>query len=453
MHYKLLSLLLVVALPLASVTWGSVEMSDVERALSSNPEISAQGIKALRARGPVALDELFTMRDRVRSRTSLSERPSIPLKSEDKEQLERVIDLVAGQRYASVSRLFWYTDFERAQEIARETGKPILSLRLLGKLTDELSCANSRFFRTTLYANQEVAKYLRKHFVLHWKSVRPVPVVTIDFGDGRKLKRTLTGNSIHYVLTADGRPIDALPGLYAPQSFLEGLQRAEIVATRVTTMNPAGRDVALKQYHDERLRAIAQAWQADLARVKLAVQRSKTSAAASSAKLANLHSQTDSALGKINLTAAPSVMLQFLEKETDDPMWRKIAALYRGKTELDTSSIILMNRENPPPAAAAMPLAVNKMVVERVLLRMVNQMVDRFQSDLALDTVRNEYLLHGKLHEWFSRGGAPTDVEQLNEQVYARLFLTPSSDPWLGLVNPATYTGLKNAGIVSGSVE
>jgi hypothetical protein len=134
-------------------------------------------------------------------------------------------------------------------------------------------------------------------------------------------------------------------------------------------------------------------------------------------------------------------------------MWRKIAALYRGKTDLDTSSIILMNRENPPPAAAAMPLAVNKMVVEHLLLRMVNQMVDKFQSDLALDTVRNEYLLHRQLHEWFSRGGAPADIEQLNEQVYAKLFLTPNSDPWLGLVNPSTYTGLKNAGIVSRSTE
>jgi len=437
MHYKLLSLLLVVALPLASLASGSADLSDVERALSSNPQLSAHGIKALRARGPESLDELFTMRDRMRFRTLLSERPSIPMKREDKEQveqLERVIDLVAGQRYASVSRLFWYTNFERAQEIARQTEKPILSLRLLGKLTDEFSCANSRFFRTTLYANQQVAKYLREHFVLHWKSVRPVPVVTIDFGDGRKLKRTLTGNSIHYVLTSDGRPIDALPGLYAPQSFLEGLQRAEIIATRVATLNPAGMDVALKQYHNERLRAIAQAWQADLARVKLAVQ-------------------TDSAAGRTNVIHAESLNLQFLEKEMDDPMWRKIAALHRGETELDASSIALMNRENPPPAAAAMPLAVNKMVVERVLLRMVNQMVDRFQSDLALDTVRNEYLLHGKLHEWFSRGGAPTDVEQLNEQVYARLFLTPSSDPWLGLVNPTTYTGLKNAGIVSRSVE
>jgi hypothetical protein len=53
-----------------------------------------------------------------------------------------------------------------------------------------------------------------------------VPRVTIDFGDGRKMETTITGNSIHYVLDADGRPIDAIPGLYGPKAFLRALQSA-----------------------------------------------------------------------------------------------------------------------------------------------------------------------------------------------------------------------------------
>ena len=32
---------------------------------------------------------------------------------------------------------------------AQRTNRPILSLRLLGNLTDDFSCANSRFFRVT----------------------------------------------------------------------------------------------------------------------------------------------------------------------------------------------------------------------------------------------------------------------------------------------------------------
>ena len=44
----------------------------------------------------------------------------------------------------------------------------------------------------------------RDKFVLHWQSVRPVPKVRIDFGNGRTLEKTLTGNSLHLVLDSDG---------------------------------------------------------------------------------------------------------------------------------------------------------------------------------------------------------------------------------------------------------
>ena len=40
------------------------------------------------------------------------------------------------------------------------------------------------------------------------------------------------------------------------------------------------------------------------------------------------------------------------------------------------------------------------------------------------------------------------DLEALNDRVYAELFLTPKSDPWLGLVAPNTYTALPNDGVV-----
>src|SRR5258706_16355473 len=137
------------------------------------------------------------------------------------------LDAVCAQIDAHTSLLYWFTDLSAAIAEARRSGKPILSLRLLGRLDEELSCANSRFFRTTLYANEKVSGYLRDHFILHWQSVRPVPHITIDFGDGRRIERTITGNSIHYLLDANGEVVDALPGLYGPRAFLEGLTRAE----------------------------------------------------------------------------------------------------------------------------------------------------------------------------------------------------------------------------------
>src|SRR5258706_12056741 len=113
---------------------------------------------------------------------------------------------------------------------AKRTNRPILSLRLLGRLDEELSCANSRFFRKLLYPDPRINLVLRRDFVLHWQSVRPVPRVTIDFGDGRRIERTLTGNSLHVVLDPRGHAADALPGLMSPDVFLDQLAQARAIA-------------------------------------------------------------------------------------------------------------------------------------------------------------------------------------------------------------------------------
>jgi hypothetical protein len=137
-----------------------------------------------------------------------------------------VLDALCAQKDAHTSLLYWFTDLDAAIAEARRTRRPILSLRLLGRLDHALSCANSRFFRKLLYPERRINQLLRKDFVLHWQSVRPVPRVTIDFGDGRVIERTLTGNSVHVVLDPDGYAVDALPGLLAPNVFVEQLVEA-----------------------------------------------------------------------------------------------------------------------------------------------------------------------------------------------------------------------------------
>ena len=78
------------------------------------------------------------------------------------------------------------------------------------------------------------------------------------------------------------------------------------------------------------------------------------------------------------------------------------------------------------------------------------RVVRAFEDSISLDTVRNEYLLHRRIHEQFASGEPVTaDVEKLNEWVYSELFLTPSSDPWLGLAPSDVYTALENGGQVS----
>jgi len=129
-----------------------------------------------------------------------------------------------------MSNLTWFRDLSAALAEARRTRRPVLSLRLLGRLDEGLSCANSRFFRRMLYPEPRIEQLLRDGFVLHWQSVRPVPLVTIDFGDGRRITKPLTGNSLHLVLDATGRPIDALPGLFDAETFLQLLGRAREMA-------------------------------------------------------------------------------------------------------------------------------------------------------------------------------------------------------------------------------
>lgn len=128
--------------------------------------------------------------------------------------------------------MHWHTDLRSAIQDARTRKLPILSLRLLGRLDEEYSCANSRYFRTLLYPEPRVQKAM-SCYVLHWQSLRPVPKVTIDFGDGRTLVRTITGNSLHAVLRSDGTPVDAVLGLLSADAFVNALSRA-LPMTRAT---------------------------------------------------------------------------------------------------------------------------------------------------------------------------------------------------------------------------
>ncbi len=219
----------------------------VRVAVHGNP-VDAQKARAeLRAMGPSGLEALFIAHaDAVANlRRAAAEgrepEPSAKLQA-------AAIDAVARQKDASFSRLYWYTSLDEALAAATATSRPILSLRLLGDLGEDLSCANSRFFRTALYANTEVSKALREGFVLHWESVRPAPRITIDYGDGRRIERTITGNSLHYILTSRGEVVDVLPGLYGPAAFLAEVRRSAAFE-RSLPRAEGERALALKRHH------------------------------------------------------------------------------------------------------------------------------------------------------------------------------------------------------------
>jgi len=281
----------------------------------------------------------------------------------------------------------WHTTLESAVAVAQKLHRPILSLRLLGRLDEELSCANSRFFRTTLYPDARVSALLQDRFVLHWQSVRPVPVVTVDFGDGRKLVRTITGNSVHLILDERGRPIDALPGLYDAPTFV----RLASAAADVAASRPSAE--RLQTWHRARHTSLLRGWGASI----------------------GLH--TDDILR--------------LEARTTDAVFSQLAA--------QSDSLPSDRRQihaRFPSAREAGNLAVTKMMVERPL---IDQLLPLAHS-LGEDTLRNEYLLHRRVHERFI-AGVDGDAETLTAFIYETLFLMPPDDPWLGL-RSAAFSGL-----------
>ncbi|MEQ8787768.1 MAG: hypothetical protein RIC55_15800 [Pirellulaceae bacterium] len=452
----LLALLLTANMPAAAPTQQNAAQQP------KSPPASDGAAGESPARSPAAFEALLARRDALLQTAAALETPEDGVRYNKKlAELDARIDAVGGARYCSASRFYWYTDLGEAQQAAQASGKPILSLRMMGRLTDEYSCANSRFFRTTLYANEEISQYLRDHFVMHWKSVRPVPKVTIDFGDGRKLERTLTGNSIHYVLDVDGQPLDALPGVYAPQKFLEEVKRShdlyqQVKAAREGQRAQTSREQLLFLYHLSRGQDTLRQWQKDLQQIEV----SEKLALDAPNGAPNVRVELRPAAEKATLLAAPKGRVEMplvrevtmrnpgqLEEQTDEEMWRKIAALHAGEWKLDDASVRLIRSENPTAAEAA-KLTVTKFLVEDPIVKMIRNL----ESSIALDTVRNEYQLRRQIHEWFTEQ-LPTDVEKLNDRVYAQLFLTPSSDPWIGLVPDATYTGLDNAGVVRPDAE
>ena len=401
------------------------------KATSANATEATPAIEELRALGQAGLQTLMKQYDDEIALHVAN--PSTPTSSEW-QRITTALDAVSQQRNSYLSGLYWYTDIEQARKVSEETGKPILSLRLLGKLTDELSCANSRFFRTILYSNATVSAVLRDRFVLHWQSVRPVPLITIDFGDGRKIERTITGNSIHYILDSQGKVIEALPGVYGPQAFARNLSDAENLFTSLKGKTDDVKRDVLAGYYGSHTNKISLTWLADVKKIGgkkpegVSIVVDDKGEALSIMPLA-----VSKAITEASTLRAMTAGSEALGRVTDEAAWQKIAALHSSDAVLDERSISLIKKQNPELSA-----------------QVLASLLERFQNSIALDTVRNEYRMHSRLLAWLTKDSLRGDVDKFNEKVYAELFMTPKSDPWLGLLMPDAYTAIDNSGVVLG---
>jgi hypothetical protein len=111
----------------------------------------------------------------------------------------------------------------------------------------------------------------------------------------------------------------------------------------------------------------------------------------------------------------------------DSAVWESIGAAHADESRLDAASIALMTRLSGKPAQAA-----------------------GFEKMMAGDTALNRYKIRWTIQQWFTSQQPETqDLAALNAKIYKVVFLTPATDPWLGMATPDVFTGLPGDGILA----
>ena len=394
-------------------------------AISNDPSTASSAVRELRAMGSEGLDEMFSKYSADIDRFLKNGEST-----DDWKRISAAIDAVAMQKDAYTSHLYWYTDLEAAKAVAKKQNKPILTLRLLGSLNEEFSCANSRLFRSNLYPNAYISKYLRENYILHWRSVRPAPRITIDFGDGRKIERTITGNSIHYVLNPDGAIIDAIPGLYSPSAFLGYVKNADLAWENASTKAPKEQTRLLMEYRKKSFDAIKKGREQAVTTAGVELTETQTGTLAILA--------APMAVAKMVVVDEYSILRVYDDFAKFEPSikfddWEKLAKIYASNADLDANSVAMIRRQNAKTGLTKAEF---------------DGLFAKLDSFVALDTTRNDFLFHVKLYDWLNQPRGVGELEAFNARVYDQLFRTPNTDKWLGLYSSDVYTALDGNGII-----
>ena len=422
------------------------------------PTSPANDLAALRSQGPAGLRTLLKQYDAT---------PPGPAR----DALALDVDQVAAQRYATVSRLYWFTDLAAAEAEAQREHRPILMLRMLGRLDEDLSCANSRLFRATLYANAEVSTLLRDDFVLLWTSERPVPKVTIDFGDGRKLVRTTTGNSAHYILDENGRVLDVLPGLYAPSAFRAELQGSLAFARSVRGKTGDALAQAVAAYHKQ-LAARTQKQFAAIANAPYIAATHHLSTAAELEEAIERAQRATMSKAMIEVRDLKHIGLYPGALPDDAPYWAAVgqrlykigdvAAFHEANAPRQPAASAPSARQATAPGPSAPPTVLDAR--SRALIAQLHdavptelvatpaqlaEVIARLEQHLVADSALDQLQLRPQISQFIASHHGRIDFETLNSWVYATVFNTPASDPWLGLMPRTDFSGLPGDGIES----
>ena len=214
--------------------------------------------------------------------------------------------------------------------------------------------------------------------------VRPVPKITIDFGDGKKIQRTVRGNAVMYLLNPDGKVVDAFPGVYAAHAFLPEIR------TSIENLAHASTESAIA-YHKAHGR---------MPRLSL-----------STAGKAIVESPTLDMIGAAPFAGATSTL------------------------KADTPEKALFLRA----AQQITDLSLRPMRVEEVVLTVTGKpMEGRKPEDIAAEVLENDSLTNMNrvrpvIHLWLAAQKALPTPEAARDAVLETILKIPYKDPYFGL--------------------
>jgi hypothetical protein len=115
-----------------------------------------------------------------------------------------------------------------------------------------------------------------------------------------------------------------------------------------------------------------------------------------------------------------------IESQANQSTWDQLTEIESGRVRLSDNTLALMAELNGDSDD-------------------FEQMVSGFRRSIARDTVVNRYSLERRVHEHLAKH-PKLSFEQTNRYIYNELFLTPKSDPWLGLKPDNAFSALPGGG-------
>ncbi len=229
-----------------------------------------------------------------------------------------------------------------------------------------------------LLSDDKVSRYLQDHFVLVWNSIRPAPKVTIDFGDGHVLERTLKGNTCFYVINPDGKVVDALPGVYRPDAFLAELSES------LTLVDLSDAEIR------ERHRQVAE-WGTGVS--------------------------SDSTLSKMPVQG---------------PLIRALEPTTVSKSALQSPMLQPLGAEPTRSAADIIDMSALPMSTDEIDAYLPGE-GDLGERALRADSAASVAVLRPAVHQWFAQLGALPTPQECRTPIYKEILKVDLKDPYMGL--------------------